>query len=212
MPKGQYVRKTAIVPSEEGTHVESTTVNEVAAVPPTGGVTLTQEQFDALLRQASGNGSQSIDLLTLAKAIGQANRVENPTAPMVSVYNPKGDRDHPKPKFAAHQVIQNGIRLQIETLNLEEVAAVNVIPPGKWLVHKANDETMPLTVEVEIEPDGTTLHRKCISFPCKSEEQRYDHRSLFDYTLEALELAGKTNERDQLVAMRCEYNALRVAS
>jgi len=176
-------------------------------------IRLTPEQFDALLKQAAkGEASPALDAVSLAKAMQQVGQRENVQAPMVSVYNPRGDRDHPKPRFVAQRVTQNGVRLSLDTLTVEEVEAVNLLPPGVWKVHKANDTVMPLTVEVEYEPDGVTATAKRITFPCKTEEQRYDQRSLLEYTLEVLEQAGMSDERDRLLALRRELNALRAAS
>lgn len=173
---------------------------------------LTPEQFQALLEAAkSGGAGESFNAQDLGKAIAQANQRENVAAPMVSDYNPKGDRDHPKAKFTARRMVQNGIRLTPDSLTVEEIEALNALPKGNWRVTKANGVTTSFVVTVEYEPDGVTEELKSVSYPCRSEEDRYDHRSLFDYALDVLEQAGLTTERERLIALRKEYQGLRAA-
>ncbi len=100
-------------------------------------------------RPAQGEAPMSetitITAEALAAAIAKANQRENPQAPMVSVFNPRGERDHPRPSFRAKTML-NGIPLDRDTMAWEEIEALNVLPPGTFRVAKANGQKIPFSV------------------------------------------------------------------
>jgi len=169
-------------------------------------ITLSKEQFDSLLasRNTAGEG---LTAEALAKAFSTANRTENPSAPMVSAYNPRGERDHPRPRLRA-KTLQNGIELQEDTLTWEEIEALNALPAGVWRVTKGTGNKITFTVTFTRGADEDTIERVDFHFPCK-DEHRYDHRPLLDYLFEVLELAGKDADVARLRALHKELNALR---
>lgn len=169
-------------------------------------ITLTKEQFDALL--ASRNtGAEGLTAEALAKAFSKASRPENPQAPMVSVYNPRGETDHPRPRLRA-KTLQNGVELQEDTLTWEEIDALNTLPPGEFRVTKGTGTKIPFSVKLTRGLDGESLERVDIHYPCK-DDNRYDHRPLLDYCFEVLESAGLEAEVTRLKALVRELNALR---
>jgi hypothetical protein len=169
-------------------------------------ITLTKEQFDSLLasRNTAGEG---LTAEALAKAFATANRTENPQAPMKSVYNPKGETAHPRPRLRA-KTRQNGVDLQEDTLTWEEIAAMNVLPPGVFRVTKGTGTTIPFTVTLTRGADEDSIEAVDFHFPCK-DEHRYDHRPLLEYLFEVLESAGLDADVARLKALKREMDDLR---
>jgi len=168
-------------------------------------ITLTQEQFDALLAARGANTGFDVD--GFAKAMATANRRENPQAPMVSTFNPKGETANPKPALRC-KTFQNGVPLDHDTLLWEEVEALNALPQGEFKVAKANGTRITFKVTHKVALDGETLERVDIHYPCK-DEQRWDHRSLLDYCMDVLADAGKEADFERLTKLRREFEAMR---
>lgn len=176
-------------------------------------VTLTQEQLNQLLQAAAASAGRSNGGFTpedLAKAFAATQKKENTQAPMVSVYNPRGETDHPKPALRA-KTLQNGIELDHDTLTWEEIEALNALPAGEFRVTKANGNKVTFTVRLVRGMDGTTVERVEIHYPSK-DEHRYDHRGLWDYSLEVIEAAGLKDALARLTALRTTLNAERMAA
>lgn len=169
-------------------------------------ITLTKEQFDSLLASRNTDG-EGLTAEALATAFSKANRTENPSAPLMSVYNPRGERDHPRPRLRA-KTLQNGVELQEDTLMWEEIEGLNALPAGVWRVTKGTGNKIPFTVTFTRGADEDTIERVDFHFPCK-DEHRYDHRPLLDYLFEVLEQAGKDEDVTRLRALHKELNALR---
>ena len=170
-------------------------------------ITLTKEQFDALLAQKTAAPAEGLTADALAKAFQKASRPENTAAPRVGPYNPKGDRDHPRPDLKA-KFTQNGVPLTHNTLTWEEIEALNALPAGEFRVAKANGQKIAFKVRYIRGMDEETIERVEIEFPCK-DEARYDHRGLLEYCFDVLEQAGKSDEVARLTNLRKELNALR---
>ena len=170
-------------------------------------VTLTQEQFDQLLRAASQGSQAGLNADELAKAFAKTQKVENAQAPMVSVFNPKGDRDNPKPALRA-KTTQNGIELGTDSLTWEEIVALNCLPAGEFRVTKANGDRIPFTIRHVKGFNENTIERVEIHYPCK-DEHRTDHKSLLDYICEVLKLAGQSEDVERILALKAEMDALR---
>ena len=169
-------------------------------------VTLTTEQFNALLA-GRGTAPEGLTAESLAKAFATANRTENTQAPMVSVYNPRGETAHPKPRLRA-KTLQNGVALQEDTLTWEEIEALNALPPGDFRVTKGTGNKIPFVVAFTRGADEDTIERVDFHYPCK-DEHRYDHRPLLEYLCEVLEAAGQDADVARLKALQKELNALR---
>ena len=174
-----------------------------AQMPET--ITLTKEQFDALLSQRT-TGAGDLTAEALAKAFSKAQRPENTIAPQISPFNPRGETEHPRPPLRC-KTLQNGIEIDHDTLMWEEIEALNALPQGEFKVAKANGSLIPFTVKHTRTLDGD-LERVDVHYPCK-DEQRYDHRPLLDYCLDVLDLAGLTDEVTRLRALRRELDGLR---
>ena len=169
-------------------------------------ITLTKEQFDTLLAaRVAPEGGLTAE--ALAQAFKTANTRENPQAPMVSVFNPRGETLHPRPRLRA-KTLQNGVELQEDTLTWEEIEALNVLPNGEFHVTKGTGSKIKFSVKFTRGLDEDSLERVDIHFPCK-DEQRYDHRPLLEYCFEVLESAGLDADVTRLKALVKELNALR---
>lgn len=196
---------------QRGGNVAETKVVETETIQPASPVVaLTMEQLKELIASAAGANQGGMSAEAIAKAFAQTQKRENSQAPMVSVFNPRGETEHPRPRFVAGKVTQNGIELETDTLTWEEIEAINALPPGEFLVHKANGTTTPLTVKHTRGMDGKRLERVELHWPCK-DDHRHDHRSLFDYCLEVLEQADLTAEADRLRGLRRELDKERAA-
>ena len=168
--------------------------------------TLTKEQFDTLLAaRVAPEGGLTAE--ALAQAFKTANTRENPQAPMVSVFNPRGERDHPRPALRC-KTFQNSIPVDHDTLTWEEIEALNALPPGDFKVAKANGKRIPFAVKFTKANDGETLEKVELSYPCKDDD-RHDHRGLFEYCVDVLEFAGLADEVERLTARRKEMDAMR---
>lgn len=174
-----------------------------AATAPT--LSLTLDQLKELLATTNTQGFTPEDI---AKAFQATQRHENPAAPMVTIYNPKGDRDHPKPVFLARKVTQNGVELDRDTLTVEEITAINALKPGEYRVEKANGTMQPFTVGEVKGLDGITVERKELFFPSK-DDNRYDHKSLLEYCLDVMGQCKQHKDVDQIRALKAELDALR---
>lgn len=178
-------------------------------------VTLTMDQLKALILEAKAPVSApGFDPTEFAKAMHKVQRPENVNAPMVSVFNPRGETAHPRPEFIAKKVTQNGVYLDRDTLTWEEIVAINSLPPGEWRVTKANGVRIPFTVKFVRGFDEETIERMEFYFPCR-DEHREDHRGIFDYCVEVLEQSGREADAKSVVDLKRQLDkeraALRVA-
>lgn len=135
---------------------------------------------------------------------------ENKFPPLISVFNPLGERDHPRPQLAC-EMWQNGYKLDRDTLTLEEITLLNTLQPGDYRVTKANGEVIPFGVSAERNNAGT-IQTLRITFPSKGED-RHDHASLANYLREAQGATVPTVRQleDQLAALKAELAAARAA-
>lgn len=114
---------------------------------------------------------------------------ENKQPPLISVFNPLGDRDHPRPELKC-KTYQNGYQLEREQLTTEEIELVNVITPGDYRVTKADGQVVPFTVSGEVDNAGQ-VQKKLIAFPSKGED-RHNHLPLTSYLREAQGMRSPT--------------------
>jgi hypothetical protein len=172
-----------------------------------GTITLTNEQLQMLIEGAKQPSNAGMTAKDLAEAFSATQKRENPSAPMVSTYNPKGENIVPRPTLRA-KTLQNGVELGADTLTWEEIEALNVLPPGEFMVAKANGTRIKFTVNIVTGMDGERVERVEIHFPSK-DEHRHDHRGMFEYCVDVLEQTGKAEDVARLRALHKELNALR---
>jgi len=183
-------------------------MDEAPQVAPTPGtITLTNDQLQMLIAGAQSPSNAGLTAKDLAEAFSATQRKENPSAPLVSHYNPRGENVVARPRLRA-KTLQNGVELQEDTLTWEEIEALNVLPNGVFYVTKGTGSKIKFTVEFRRGVDEESIERVELHFPCK-DEQRFDHRPLLEYCFEVLESAGLDADVTRLKALQKELNALR---
>lgn len=159
-----------------------------AAADASGNVTLPASVLQALLQ---GKAAPAFDMDAFAKAITQANRTEghsNATHPGVSVYNPLGERDHPKPPFVCKMRFCN-YDIQHETSTPREVELLNAIPAGRYLVQRSDDSFAELIVEERRDRVTQHLERKIIVFKAGDQEENKNWMPLHKMLTDAMDTA-----------------------
>lgn len=131
----------------------------------------------------------------------------NVSHPDVSAFNPLGERDHPRPRFIARKVYQNGYELWWEQLTTEEIELINKLPPGKSRVTKADGSRIAFEVKEFTTANGD-LEKKEIWYQTKGEHMQ-NHRGLVDYMREYLgEPDERTRHLSEIARLRAELEAL----
>jgi hypothetical protein len=143
-------------------------------------------------------------MLKLLEDREQARPHENLfSPPMISHFNPLGDRDHPKPDLKT-DIRWVGYRMTKETLRRDEIELVNKLEPGEFRVTKSDGRTIPFTVTAKKDDNGK-LERMNIHFPCKSNEDRSNHLSMESYLREVLgESASTESLRAQIEQLKIQ--------
>ena len=132
----------------------------------------------------------------------EANRPhENLHAPLFSVYNPLGERDHPRPDLAC-KMIWVGYELLKDALTTEEIELLNRCQPGDYRVTKADGQSIPFNISGKFTDSGKK-ERLMFHFPCKDAE-RHNHEPMHVYLREVLgekvTLSSLHHQIDQLKA------------
>lgn len=119
--------------------------------------------------------------------------VHNP--PLISFLNPYGERDRPRPelKCKMHWV---GYEMTKDGLSHEEIALLNQTEPGEYRVTKSNGSSIPFTIHA-VKASNGKIERMTFHFPCKTTDDRHDHRSMVEYLKEIL--FGKMPSTDELL-------------
>ncbi len=106
---------------------------------------------------------------------------ENRFPPLVSCFNPEGDRDHPRPELKC-PVFHDAYRLEREQLSTAEINLLNNLQPGNYKVTKADGTIIPFDVAGEFD-NGGKLQKMRFAFPSKGDE-RHNHLGLSAYLRE----------------------------
>jgi len=118
------------------------------------------------------------------RRVGAAGAYENAFAPEISAFNPRGDRDNPRPALAC-QMIWTGFKLSKEALTVEEIELLNQAKPGEYRVTKSDGKTIPFTISAKQDAAGR-LEMLTFHFPCKNTEDRHNHMGMVAYLREVL--------------------------
>ncbi len=119
-------------------------------------------------------------MLALIKEREDARPHENLfNPPMMSDYNPQGDRDNPKPDLKC-KMYWLGYKMTKETMTPEEVSLMNRLEPGNYRVVKSDGRSIPFTVQTKLDEAGK-LEKLNVTFPCKNTEDRMNHLSMSAY-------------------------------
>jgi hypothetical protein len=128
------------------------------------------------------------DARKMGRSLGASGVYENRMPPEISAYNPKGDRDNPRPELRC-KMIWVGFNLTKEALSLEEIELINQVKPGVYRVNKADGSNIELEVsgrnDTAGRPELLTFH-----FPCKAGSDRHNHMPMTAYLKEVLAQQG----------------------
>lgn len=83
-----------------------------------------------------------------AASMKVAMKPENADPPLISDFNPAGDRDHPRPELP-YPVTMNGAELPKELLTVEELTLLAQLEPGHFRVTKTDDTQVIVSVVPE---------------------------------------------------------------
>ena len=126
--------------------------------------------------------------------------------PMLSHYNPKGDRDFPRTELKC-QMYWVGFKMAKENLRQTEIELMNRLEPGNYRVTKADGRSIPFTVSAKHDESGK-LDRLSVYFPCKNTEDRSNHLSMESYLREVLGEAYSTESlRAQIESLQTQLQA-----
>lgn len=180
----------------------------VAAEPTMAAVML---QFAEILKELKTANtdearSQALSQADILQQILIKTKPENTSAPMAGVFNPRGERDFPKPPLQC-QMFWVGFDLKVEQHTPEEVDLLNKLGPLTCMVTKADGSRIPFTVTA-VRGGDLKIERLEIWFPCKG-EARHNHGSMVSYLKQALGEAIPTADELQaeLTALKAQFAA-----
>jgi hypothetical protein len=153
-----------------------------------GGATFTGDQFERLVDAIRGNQSDRVETEAEihARAMKRQLRPENETHPDKSVYNPLGERDHPKPPLKC-AMYHGPYVYEPQTLTRMEVELLNQLEPGSYDVTKGDGTVVPFTVVPSFKLDGRTVERLTVNFPCADDDQKQNYPPLVQMLREVVD-------------------------
>ncbi len=95
------------------------------------------------------------------QTLRQIHRPDNQNSPKISVFNPRGDKDFPRPTLKCPMFIP--YPAYQDDLTREEIELLNLLEPGEYRVKRTDGSWITLTVAVERQVDGQSLSRLTIS-------------------------------------------------
>lgn len=163
------------------------------------------ETLDAIRAQGAGPGvSEQLEGIQKFLVHQESTRPHenhfNP--PLISHFNPLGERDHPKPALKT-KMIWVGYEITPDTSTAQEIELLNRCEPGERLVTKADGSQILFRVEAK-RADTGKLELLSFHFPCKGPEHRQNHAPMVAYLQEYL---GEKHTLDQLRAQVAHLQA-----
>ena len=147
---------------------------------------------DALKTLKAGDNTSATHLAGIEALLLQQERTRphenlfNP--PLISHFNPLGERDHPRPDLKC-KMFWVGYEATKDGLTREEIDLFNRMQPGEFRVTKADGSTIPFSVGSRYADSGALEHMT-FHFPCKNDTDRHNHASKTSYLREVLEGAS----------------------
>jgi hypothetical protein len=129
----------------------------------------------ALPKAGSGGGLDAKTLEDILASNTEAHRramkPENAFPPLISAFNPAGDRDHPRPRLKCEFTIFDAIPIDGTTETVEELELYNQLEPGEYFVKRTDESKMKFIVTAHKNTFGD-VRRIDVSFPYKDESDR----------------------------------------
>ena len=150
-----------------------------APVAPMAPITLTFEQLQQLLASNSQSHAALADAIT--QGIRQTKRHENEFSPDVSVFNPLGDRDHPRPGLKCKMtlatqdprtnVVHGTYQFEDGDLTAYEQIAMNTLQPWSGVVALMDGALIKVSLVPTYNQIDNSLERLAIVIPAKVTEK-----------------------------------------
>src|SRR5262252_5112713 len=141
---------------------------------PTPQLVMSHQQMIEMISAAVGaavSSAAKAQADPLADAMKRALKPENAFSPQFSVFNPAGERDHPRPQLRCPYTLFDGIPIDGTTETVEELTLMNGLEAGEYFVTKSDNTQIPFRV-TEHRNDLGVLKRVDISFPYRDESDR----------------------------------------
>lgn len=156
-------------------------------------VALTFDQLKELLAEAKGSSISPTELAQIAasaaaEGAAKAKMPENKQAPMVSAFNPLGERDHPRPALRCWMYFGSapiGSPRENHTLTVEEIIALNAVMPGHYRITKMDGSQAVIEVRGQMN-SNRELERLWILLP-EGDEQRNLYPRLADFAAQCVD-------------------------
>jgi hypothetical protein len=144
--------------------------------PARPAATFDGDQFERLIEAIRGNATDRVEAEAQihALALKKQMRPDNEHCPEMSVFNPLGERDHPRPDLVCEMFLGPYL-LEKQTLLSKEIEYLNQLEPGSYEVTKGDGTTVPFHVIPTWRLDGRTVEKLTIAFPCADDEQRQNY-------------------------------------
>lgn len=86
-----------------------------------------------------------------ADALRRSQDPSNPFAPDVSVFNPRGERDHPRPQLKCRMFLP--WEAERESMTREEIELLNLLEPGDYYVRRNDESKMLVGIKTNTNPN-----------------------------------------------------------
>lgn len=100
--------------------------------------------------QVAGNASN-------AEALRKSQDPSNPFAPGTSVFNPRGERDHPRPQLKCKMFLP--WEAEVESLTREEIELLNLLQPGEFYIRRNDESRIMMEIKATINPNSGKFDR-----------------------------------------------------
>lgn len=94
---------------------------------------------------------------TNAEALRRSQDPSNPFAPDVSVFNPRGERDHPRPKLKCKMFLP--WEAEWESLTREEIELLNLLETGEFFIKRNDESRIMMSVAGSVNPNNGRYDR-----------------------------------------------------
>lgn len=131
---------------------------EALAHRPAGPLTGDQRLMERLVAvmEKVANG-QTVANTATADAIRKSQDPSNMFSPLVSVFNPRGERDHPRPQLRCRMFLP--WEAEVESLTREEIELLNLLEPGEFYIKRNDDSRILITVKTTVNPNTGQYER-----------------------------------------------------
>lgn len=176
------------------------------------GIAPTAEQWAQLMAALGASKIADVEIAAdiHARAMKKALRPENEVHPGISVYNPQGERDHPRTRpshlfmMGPYPIADPG---NFDTVTKTEIELLNALEPGSFPVTKADGTMVKVHVKREYQTDGTTPYRTWLHMPIANDEQKESWPPLVQILTEILTGEAPAQSYERYARMLAEKDA-----